>query len=68
MRILGTEPSSAILSQQSSLEKLKSDALKVPKQGEAQNWILIQQYAGEGQQQTDGSIIILYKTSPCQNS
>ena len=35
MRISGTEPSSVILSQTESFQKLKIDAPKVPKQGEA---------------------------------
>ena len=38
MRISGTEPSSVILSQKSSLkQKLKSDAPKVPKQVKAKS-------------------------------
>ena len=35
MRILGTEPSSVILSQTKQFQKLESDILKVPKQTEA---------------------------------
>ena len=35
MRILGTEPSSVILSQTMKFKKLKSDDPKVPKQAEA---------------------------------
>ena len=35
MRILGTEPSSVILSQRKSFPKLEIDVTKVPKQAEA---------------------------------
>ena len=35
MRISGTEPSSVILSQRTSLKKLKSNDQKLPKQAEA---------------------------------
>ena len=38
MRILGTEPSSVILSKTCCIEKLKSNDQKVPKQAEAKKF------------------------------
>ena len=41
MRILGTEPSSVILSQIKQFQKLGSNDSKVPKQAEAYNYYFI---------------------------
>ena len=44
MRILGTEPSSVILSQTKYFKQLKSDAQNVPKQAKAKRDGVIEKY------------------------